>query len=117
MELKLTAKERSALEAVHGTRCFDLASRWNGDAFRDHLRQIRREWSGWHIVLFLGRGSPHTAAVSQALADELDIELRWLRLSQPRGCQPSRRRSSDEFASAKNCRRTLRNETSLARLN
>jgi transposase len=29
-------------------------------------------------VLFLGRGSPHTAAVSQALADELDIELRWL---------------------------------------
>ena len=29
-------------------------------------------------MLFLDRGSPHTAAASQTLADELNIELRWL---------------------------------------
>lgn len=56
----------------------DLAARWNGDSFREHLRNIRRTWRGWNIVLFLDRGTPHTAAQSRALADELNIELRWL---------------------------------------
>ena len=67
-----------ALNIGTGQRCLDLATRWNGETFRTHRRHIRRVWSGWHIVLFLDRGSPHTAAASRALADELNIELRWL---------------------------------------
>lgn len=42
------------------------------------LRQIRRHWRGWHIILFLDRNKPHQAVASQRLAQELQIQLRWL---------------------------------------
>src|SRR5205823_11330930 len=34
--------------------------------------------AGWNIVLFLDRGSPHTAKASRALAADLGVELRFL---------------------------------------
>lgn len=67
-----------ALNPRSGHICLDEASRWNGESFREHLRNVRREWSGWNIVLFLDRGSPHTAHASRELAGSLKIETRWL---------------------------------------
>jgi hypothetical protein len=51
---------------------------WSQIDFQHVLREIRRTWRGWHIVLFLDRGSPHTARNSKHLARKLRIELRWL---------------------------------------
>ena len=61
-----------------GQRCVEAVGKWNGQTWRDHLRAIRRMWRGWNIVLFLDRGSPHTAKASRQLAADLDVELRWL---------------------------------------
>jgi transposase len=54
------------------------AKEWDQDHFQAYLRQIRKRWRGWRIVLFLDRGSPHTAAASRRLARELGIEIRFL---------------------------------------
>lgn len=54
------------------------APRWNQDTFQQFLRQVRAHWRGWRIVLFLDRGSPHTAKGSQELARSLAMEQRWL---------------------------------------
>jgi transposase len=67
-----------ALNVGTGTVCLDRAGQWNQDSFQDHLRHIRSLWRGWKLVLFLDRGSPHTARQSRELAAELGIELRWL---------------------------------------
>jgi hypothetical protein len=61
-----------------GTVCPDRAGQWDQRSFRDHLRHIRSLWRGWDPVLFVDRGSPHTARRSRELAAELGIELRWL---------------------------------------
>lgn len=61
-----------------GRRCIDVVDRWNGETWRDHLSRIRACWRGWNVVLFVDRGSPHTAKASRALAADLSIELRWL---------------------------------------
>ncbi len=61
-----------------GYCCVEAVTRWNGLLWRDHLRCIRRCWRGWNMVLFLDRGSPHTAQASRQLAASLGIELRWL---------------------------------------
>lgn len=54
------------------------AKEWDQDHFQAYLGQIRQRWRGWRIVLFLDRGSPHTAGASRQLARRLGIELRWL---------------------------------------
>jgi hypothetical protein len=61
-----------------GAVCLDQALKWNQESFQEHLRHLRTQWRGWNIVLFLDRGSPHTARRSRRLAKELGIELRWL---------------------------------------
>jgi hypothetical protein len=61
-----------------GRYCVEAIERWNGLSWRDHLRRIRTSWRGWDIVLFLDRGSPHTAQASCELAFNMGIELRWL---------------------------------------
>jgi hypothetical protein len=68
----------AALNAKSGAVRVDDAKQWNGESFREHLRAVRRTWRGWRIVLFLDRGSPHTAGPSRALAAELGVEVRWL---------------------------------------
>lgn len=68
----------TAINIATGTRQIDLADRWNGESFRDHLRRLRSRWRGWNIVLFIDRGSPHTAKASRQLAREYGIDVRWL---------------------------------------
>lgn len=67
-----------ALNPRTGAVWLDESAKWNQDAFQNHLRSIRSRWRGWKLVLFLDRGSPHTAKKSRALARELGIELRFL---------------------------------------
>ena len=67
-----------ALNPATGTLWLDEAGRWDQQSFQDHLRNVRAVWRGWNIVLFLDRGSPHTAGASRALAAELGVELRFL---------------------------------------
>jgi hypothetical protein len=68
-----------------GAMCLDQALRWNQESFQEHLRHLRSQWRGWNIVLFLDRGSPHTAKRSRRLARELGMELRWLPVACPEG--------------------------------
>jgi len=67
-----------ALNVGTGTIRLDEAAAWNQSSFQDHLRQLRSLWRGWKLVLFLDRGSPHTAKASRALAQRLGIEVRLL---------------------------------------
>jgi hypothetical protein len=67
-----------ALAPKTGAVWFDESAKWNQDAFQEHLRSIRARWRGWKVVLFVDRGSPHTAKRSRALAAELGIEMRFL---------------------------------------
>ena len=55
-----------------------VSASFNKEHFQDLLRLTRGQWRGWNLVLFLDRASAHTAGESQALAAELQIELRWL---------------------------------------
>jgi transposase len=67
-----------ALNVGTGTVRLDEAAGWNQSSFQVHLRHLRSLWRGWNLVLFLDRGSPHTARRSRALAAESGIELRLL---------------------------------------
>jgi hypothetical protein len=67
-----------ALNPASGTLRLDEAARWDQQSFQEHLRHVRAVWRGWNVVLFLDRGSPHTATASKELASELGIELRFL---------------------------------------
>src|SRR5262245_10995154 len=66
-----------ALNVGTGTILLDRAAKWNQGSFQDHLRHLRSLWRGWNLVLFLDRGSPHTARASRALAKKLGVELRF----------------------------------------
>ena len=72
-----------ALNVRSGAICLDQALKWNEESFQEHLRHLKSQWWGWNIVLFLDRGSPHTAKRSLKLAKELGIELRWLPVACP----------------------------------
>lgn len=67
-----------ALNIGTGALLLDPAAKWDQHTFQAHLRHLRSQWRGWNVVLFLDRGSPHTAKASRALAKELGIELRFL---------------------------------------
>lgn len=67
-----------ALNVGTGAVCLDEAAWWNRASFQDHLRHLRSLWRGWNLVLFLDRGSPHTAKASRALARRLGIEVQLL---------------------------------------
>jgi hypothetical protein len=62
-----------ALNVKTGAICLDQAKKWNQESFQEHLRHPKAQWQGWNIVLFLDRGSPHTAKRSRKLARELGI--------------------------------------------
>lgn len=66
------------LNPATGEILLSWSLKWNKIAFQEFLRRIRSHWRGWNIVLFLDKGSPHTAQRSRKLAEELGIELRWL---------------------------------------
>jgi hypothetical protein len=67
-----------ALNPATGRVWFDQAAAWNQQTFQEHLWNLRACWRGWHVVLFLDRGSPHTARASRELAAGLGVELRFL---------------------------------------
>ena len=51
---------------------------YNQETFHTILKLIRRRWRGWHIVLFLDKISAQRAHSSIGLANDLEIQLRWL---------------------------------------
>ena len=60
-----------------------ITSHWEALTWQTFLHQIRKSWRGWYIVLFIDRGTPHTAEDSQDLAKDLGIEIRWLPVATP----------------------------------
>jgi hypothetical protein len=60
-----------------------ITTHWESLTWQAFLSQIRRVWRGWQIVLFIDRGSPHTAQDSQDLAGTLGIQVRWLPVATP----------------------------------
>jgi hypothetical protein len=79
-----------ARRVVHGTLNVTsghvellITEEWTAATHQAFLHQVRHAWRGWHIVLFVDRGSPHTAKASRALAKALGIELRWLPTATP----------------------------------
>jgi hypothetical protein len=73
----------SALNVTSGHVEFLITDHWTAATYQAFLRQVRQAWRGWHIVLFVDRGSPHTAKMSRALATALGIETRWLPTATP----------------------------------
>ena len=67
-----------ALNPATGRVLLDEAQQWDQAAFQGHPRNARACWRGWNIVLFLDRGSPHTAKASRARAADLGVEVRFL---------------------------------------
>lgn len=51
---------------------------WVQETHQAFLQMLRAHWRGWRIVLFEDRGSPHTADLSQEVATQLNIQLRFL---------------------------------------
>lgn len=72
-----------ALNVYSGHLELLITTVWEALTWQAFLQQIRWAWRGWHIVLFIDRGSPHTAEDSQDLAKALDIEIRWLPVATP----------------------------------
>ncbi|MDQ3828576.1 MAG: transposase [Candidatus Tectomicrobia bacterium] len=69
-----------ALNITSGQVEFLIADHWTAATYQAFLHQVRQ---AWHIVLFLDRGSPHTAKASRGLATALGIEVRWLPTATP----------------------------------
>jgi transposase len=60
-----------------------ITQEWVQETHQAFLSMIRSPWRGWHIVLFEDRGSPHTAKESLAVAQSLNIEIRFLPTATP----------------------------------
>ena len=67
-----------AINHKTGSLTLMKAERWNQDTYQAFLRKLRCHWRGWHIILFLDRGSPHKAKRSRELARSSRVEERWL---------------------------------------
>lgn len=72
-----------ALNPKTGKTVLMGARGWDQVSFQLFLRAIRWCFRGWHLVMFLDRGSIHKAKKSVELARELKIELRWLPVACP----------------------------------
>jgi transposase len=66
------------LNILSGQCLMDVTRRFRQGEFQSLLRQIRRCWRGWQIVLFLDRHGAHVAPGTRRLAKALHIELRFL---------------------------------------
>jgi transposase len=72
-----------ALNIHSGEVLLLITHEWVQETHQHFLRMLRSHWRGWNIVLFEDRGSPHTAEESEALADTLGVEIRWLPKATP----------------------------------
>ena len=67
-----------ALNPKSGDLLLGESLRWDQWAVQQFFVAIRSHWRGWHVVLFLDKGSPHTAGNSRHCARDLRLALRWL---------------------------------------
>jgi len=72
-----------ALNPKSGDLLVGESLRWDQVAVQRFFVAIRSHWRGWHIVLFLDKGSPHTAGNSRRCAHDLRLALRWLPTASP----------------------------------
>jgi transposase len=70
--------------SLNGGLILHDAEQGTQEEFQSHLHMIRAHWRGWNLILFLDRGSIHTAEDSELLAQELGIEVRWLPIACPK---------------------------------
>lgn len=67
-----------ALNLVSGHRLFMVRKQQRGLDFELFLEEIHDHYRSWHVALLLDEDSSHTAADSQSVAEDLEIELLWL---------------------------------------
>jgi hypothetical protein len=72
-----------AINIANGSVVLLITDIWDQVTHQYFLGMLRSYWRAWNIVLFEDRGSPHTAAESLWLADDLHIELRMLPTATP----------------------------------
>jgi len=72
-----------ALNIITGHRLFISTRRQRPVEFQQFLRLVHEHYRGWRVALILDEDSSHTAKASQALAEELHIELQWLPIRAP----------------------------------
>jgi transposase InsO family protein len=61
-----------------GHRLFLVRHHGRGPDCEAFLDEIHEHYRGWQVALLLDEDSSHTAADTQALAEDYDIELLWL---------------------------------------
>lgn len=67
-----------AMNLVTGHRLFLVREKQYAVDFQAFMREVRRHYRGWHVVLLLDGDTSHTARASQALARQLGLRLLWL---------------------------------------
>lgn len=66
------------MNLVTGHRLFLAREKQYANDFQAFLREIRRCYRGWHVVLLLDGDSSHTAVASRTVARRLHVRLLWL---------------------------------------
>ncbi len=66
------------MNLVTGHRVFLVRERQRAEDFQMFLREVRRRYDGWRIVMLLDADGSHIAAASRMLARRLRIRLLWL---------------------------------------
>jgi hypothetical protein len=89
-QVEVPVTGQHARRVLHGVRnirsggvLFLITETWDQQRHQAFLEMIRRHWSGWHLILFADRGSPHTAATSRQRAKALGMEVRGLPRATP----------------------------------
>jgi transposase len=72
-----------AINVQTGHRLLMAAPRPRQGPFQNFLRLLRRHYRTSRIYLLLDKSRPHRAGKSQAIAQQLDIELIWLPTQAP----------------------------------
>jgi transposase len=60
-----------------------ITAEWVQETPQAFLAMMRSHWRGWHIVGCEARGSPHLATERLAVAQDLNLELRFLPKATP----------------------------------
>jgi hypothetical protein len=61
-----------------GSRLLWALQRHRAADFQEFLEVVRQAYRGWHVAMVLDEDSSHTAAGSQQLATQLNMEFLWL---------------------------------------
>src|SRR5689334_7376618 len=68
----------SAMNLVTGHPVFRVREKHYARDFQAFMREVRRHYRGWHVVLLLDGDSSHAARASQVVARQPGFRLRWL---------------------------------------